>query len=111
MSKKAKLLLFQQDLKDGMSIEEALKKHELTFKYACDNMPRTLTKKKKGKKNNPSKNISINKDKYLVRKNEVYYGRYETLKEAMRLRDYMEKYGWNKKELKRIQEKLGVKPR
>ena len=27
MIKKAKLLLFQQDLKDGMSIEEALKKH------------------------------------------------------------------------------------
>ena len=93
-----------------MTIEEALKKHELTFKYACDNMPRAITKKPT-KKKNPSKNISINQGKYLVRKNDVYYGRYKTLKEAMRIRDYMEKHGWNKKELQNIQEKLGVKPR
>ena len=109
MIKKAKLLLFQQDLKDGMSIEEALKKHELTFQYACENMPRQLTKERK--KGNPSKYISRNEDKYLLRKNNVYYGRYRTLKDAMRVRDYMEKHGWNKKDLKKIQEKLGVKPR
>ena len=47
MIKKAKLLRFQKDLQSGMTLEEALQKHELTFQYAVENMPRPLTKPKR----------------------------------------------------------------
>ena len=47
MIKKDKLLRFQQDLKDGMTIEDALRKHGMSFQYVCENMPRQLTKKPK----------------------------------------------------------------
>ena len=45
MIKKTKLLKFQEDLRNGMTIEDALIKHELTFKDAVIHMPRPLTKK------------------------------------------------------------------
>ena len=45
MIKKTKLLLFQEDLRNGMTIEDALQKHGMSFQYAVENMPRPLTKK------------------------------------------------------------------
>ena len=48
----AELYQFQKDLKNGLTISEALQKHNLTFKYVCDNLPRAYVSKskKRGKK-------------------------------------------------------------
>ena len=45
-----KLLKLQEDLRNGMGLEEALIKHGLTFREAVIHMPRPLTKKKKRRK-------------------------------------------------------------
>ena len=41
------LYRFQQDLKHGLTIEVALTKHNLTFQYVCDNLPRAYVSKSK----------------------------------------------------------------
>ena len=43
----AELYQFQKDLKAGYTIEEALQKHNLTFKYVCDKLPRAYVSKSK----------------------------------------------------------------
>ena len=50
MIKEKTLLKFQKDLQDGMSIADALEKHQLTFKYVCDNMPRAYRTQQKRRK-------------------------------------------------------------
>ena len=42
---KNKLLELQKDLKDGLTLEEALTKHQISFKDAVTQMPRPLTDK------------------------------------------------------------------
>lgn len=41
------LYRFQKDLKDGLTISEALTRNNLTFKYVCDNLPRAYCSKSK----------------------------------------------------------------
>ena len=52
MVKKYKLEALQDDLKNGLTLQEALLKHNLTFKEAVTHMPRPQPKKssKRGKK-------------------------------------------------------------
>ena len=51
MVKKYKLEAFQEDLRNGLTLEEALLKHGLTFKEAVTEMPRPQPqKKRRGKK-------------------------------------------------------------
>ena len=50
MIKEKTLLKFQKDLQDGMSIADALEKHQLSFKYVCDNMPRAYRTQQKRRK-------------------------------------------------------------
>ena len=50
MIKEKTLLKFQKDLQNGMSIADALEKHQLTFKYVCDNLPRAMRGKKRRKR-------------------------------------------------------------
>lgn len=107
---------FQQDLREGMTINDALIKHELTFKQACDTLHGYRIRRKKQPNNHcdsftKEKYITYNRKKYLVRKNtngkERYYGRYTTLEEAVIVRDYLEEHGWTKHNLKVIKERLG----
>ena len=41
------LFNFRCDLKDGYTIEEALQRNNLTFKYVLENMPRPYNRKPK----------------------------------------------------------------
>ena len=45
MNKKDKLLRLQEDLRNGLTLEEALQKHGISFKDAVTQMPRPLTDK------------------------------------------------------------------
>ena len=42
---KNKLLELQKDLRNGLTLEEALTKHQISFKDAVTKMPRPLTDK------------------------------------------------------------------
>ena len=43
------LLRFQCDLRDGYTIEEALTRNKLSFKYVMDNLPRAYCSKSKNR--------------------------------------------------------------
>ena len=50
MVKKYKLEAFQEDLRNGLTLEEALLKHNLTFKEAVTEMPRPMPQKRRSKR-------------------------------------------------------------
>ena len=50
MVKRYKLEAFQEDLRNGLTLEEALLKHNLTFKEAVTEMPRPQPTKRSKRK-------------------------------------------------------------
>ena len=48
--KKSKLLKLQKDLRNGLTLEEALTKHQISFKDAVTQMPKPLTPKQWSKR-------------------------------------------------------------
>ena len=94
---------FQQDLRDGMSIEDALTKHGMTFKEAFENMERPhirgqKTVIEKRKDHSPSMYINKIRSRYVIYKKvndkQTYFGTYKTLTDAMKIRDCLVKDGW-----------------
>lgn len=89
---------FQNDLRGGMSIDDALRKHNMTFKEAIcklighDNYPRQRLPNKYGKY------IYYMGKRYYVRRRmnnkNVYFGNYETLEEAQERKMELERNGW-----------------
>lgn len=108
---------FRKDLRDGLTIAEACTKHNITFKYAVDNMERPYTKNRKPNYNcKGSRRVSL----YIYRLGTGFtiykslnckshnFGTYRTLEDAMKVRDYFLENGWNVKEVDNVCEKLGV---
>ena len=88
---------FQQDLRNGMSLEKALQKHNLTLEEAfirCTNGATTS--------NNEYHHIYLNKQdsKFAIRKSilgkEQHFGVFDTLEEAVKYRDKLMANGWRK---------------
>ena len=115
------LKAFQNDLRNGMTIEEACTKHNITFKDACREMPGNwnhprTTRQNDGvtyyRKHNLPDYITLNRGRYMLRKKIkrkwVYFGRYKSLEDAIKVRDYMMEHGWNKHLLNSVCRKLGV---
>lgn len=100
---------FQQDLRtSGETLDKTLKKHGLTLKKALDLCPvpqRT--------RNNPYyrngkpkiRNIAEHQGRFVVRKyingKYTYFGFYETLEEAIKVREICVECGWRKEEIDR----------
>ena len=92
------LKAFQEDLKNGMSIEDALRKHQLNFKEVVDEL--------KGHSSYPKQRIPSPFGKYIYYWQNVYhvqrkidgkhkhFGRYKTLKEAQDKKAELERNGW-----------------
>ena len=104
---------FQTDLQKGISINEALKKHGLTLPEAMYELKKQgRPNKKRIPKPLGMEYISRNQGKYLVRKTingkMLYFGRYATLEDAMKIRDYFAENGWQKEELQTIRGLLKV---
>ena len=91
MKKRFKRL--QNDLKAGMSIEDALTKHGMTFKEAFDGMPKPL-----GKTGVGEKYITLHQGKYIIQKTTKgkrrIFGSYNRLEDAIKVRDYCVEHGW-----------------
>lgn len=54
--------------------------------------------------------ISKNFKGYIIRKNNVYYGNYETLEIARKVKKELIKVNWDKGQLNKIRKEIGLKP-
>lgn len=127
------LLKFQKDLRDGMSISDACEKHEVNWGYAFENMRRmeamvkaktqsfkstsrvrgsARKRKSKIKVLNPSRYIFQRNNTFAVRKSvngkTKIFGTYNSLDDACKVRDELERVGWNQRRVDSVCERLGV---
>ena len=121
MIKVKTLKAFQNDLQDGMTLEDACRKHQISFKYACDNMGK-IQKKKIRPRNTSStyagEYIQERNGKYFVRKyvpsckrknsSTVMFGTYNSLEDAIKMREHCKKHGWKKRSVDKYCRELGI---
>ena len=104
---------FQQDLRNGMGLSEALNKHGLTFKEAVLYSPRPFTKQKKPASTHEKYIHAPRCGHYTVRKyirNRIRtFGTYYTLEDAIRIRNHCIKYGWKERSIDEYCKELGIK--
>ena len=111
------LIDFQQDLRNGSSLHEALCKHNLSLKEAMDGMdkPLTRTHRKKRRYEMMGKFIYRMGPYYVIQKSvkgtSVNFGTYNSLSDAQMVRDYFLEHGWYKTKLDTVCELLGVERR
>ena len=113
---------FQEDLRNGMSLEEALKKHNISFKEAWDKCPKPMKHGKMVQKKY-RKNIIQRADEHIQQRNDKYYirktvkgrfksfGVYTSLKDAQTVRDFLIKHGWTKKNMEKACNRYKIKRR
>lgn len=113
---------FLEDVKNGMSAYNLQDKYVLTprqYRWLMRGVVREkgydLKKtgvrrgKYRSKFDEPFVTVRPN-GKYLVRKDEIYYGQYDTLEIARQIKKELIKVNWDKKEINTIRKRLGLKP-
>ena len=114
---------FLADLNNGMSAYNLQHKYVLTprqYRHIMQNVIRkdgfsrkaTGLPRKKAQKDFNDTYISILKGRkgFIVRKNNVYYGNYETLEIARKVKRKLIEANWDKNQLNKIRIGLGLKP-
>ena len=102
------VITFQNDLRNGMTLEDALQKHGLSFKEACILCHKTTSIR--GTRNGEYHHIYKHFDGRFRVSREVNKKRYTvmvgTLENAVIIRDYLDMHGWNEENVKYVKEKL-----
>ena len=114
---------FLADLNDGMSAYNLQAKYTLTprqYRFIMRNIVRkdgfsrkaTGLQRKKVHKDFHDTYISISKGRkgFIIRKNNVYFGNYETLEIARKVKRKLIEANWDKSKLNDIRKELGLKP-
>lgn len=114
---------FLADLNDGMSAYNLQAKYTLTprqYRWIMRRITRkdgfsrkaTGLQRKKAHKDFNDTYISILKGRkgFIIRKNNVYFGNYETLEIARKVKKELIKVNWDKNQLNDIRKELGLKP-
>lgn len=103
----------QKDLKKGLSIQEVCTNYNLTFKELVNIFFKeayvSVNKVQRTKRFYIYPYRNSDRELWSIQKNNMYFGLYSTLDDAIKVRDCLIKRGWNKKELDCICQKLGVK--
>jgi hypothetical protein len=111
------LIEFQDSLRNGMGLWEALKEYNLTLKEAMGRMDKPITKVK------PRKVVFSTMGPYVYRRDNYYivqkrmksktvnFGTYNNLDDAKKVRDYYLEHGWNRNTLNKVCRELGVERR
>lgn len=111
------IVAFQKDLKNGMELEEALNKHNVSLSDAFDY---ALQKHFNENKKKQKKRAYNRAGKYIYKHNQVYYirrqfnyknmlfGSYESIEDAKKIMCYLEKYGWEQKRVDEYCKMAGV---
>ena len=111
---KKSLYKFRNDLRNGLTIAEACTKHNITFKYAVDNMERQHKPKRRvrGKSRRESEHIYRNGENYTIYKSinsrSYNFGTYRTVEDAIKVRNYFYEHGWDRKELDKVCQDLNI---
>lgn len=114
---------FLKDLDQGMSAYNLQAKYTLTprqYRWIMRNVIRkdgysrkaTGLQRKKAHKDFNDTYISILKGRkgFIIRKNNVYFGNYETLEIARKVKRKLIEANWDKSKLNDIRKELGLKP-
>ena len=114
---------FLADLNDGMSAYNLQAKYTLTprqYRFIMRNIVRkdgfsrkaTGLPRKKAHKDFNDTYISILKGRkgFIIKKNNVYFGNYETLEIARKVKRKLIEANWDKSKLNDIRKELGLKP-
>lgn len=114
---------FLADLNDGMSAYNLQAKYTLTprqYRFIMRNIVRkdgfsrkaTGLERKKAHKDFHDTYISILKGRkgFIIKKNNVYFGNYETLEIARKVKRKLIEANWDKSKLNDIRKELGLKP-
>ena len=114
---------FQDDLRSGMKLEDALIKHNLSFREAVEYCPKPICHKKHNQKPRQKRNVYKNIDKHISQRGEAYYvrkssegknywgGAYNTFEEAKLVRDFLEENGWNVVKVREACKKYNIERR
>lgn len=114
---------FQEDLRNGMTLEDALTKHNLTFKEAVEFVHKPITKKAKNRRPYKKKNYYQSVDEHISHKAGAFHvrksingemkwgGSYNTLEDAQTVRDFLNKEGWNIVKVNEVCKKFGIERR
>lgn len=116
---------FQHDLQQGMTIHEALTKYNYTLKYAFNQLQKQQ-KKTKNTRKRKLKNCTYNAGKYIQYRDGHYYlrktvyshkknrrvtrmfGTYQTLEDAIKMREAQKQIGWKVTHVDRLCDELGI---
>lgn len=114
---------FLKDLDQGMSAYNLQAKYTLTPRQYRSIMRKIIRKdnyskkatglpRKKAQKDFNDTYISILKGRkgFIIRKNNVYFGNYETLETARKVKRKLIEANWDKSKLNDIRKELGLKP-
>lgn len=110
------LIDFQEDIKNGMTIEDALTKHHLSFQYVCKNIGK-VKRWKIPEKTPVDERRYFNVQKTPDGKFRVYkqvggqnttFGTYRTMEDAIRIREHCHEHGWVKTNVDRYCRELGI---
>lgn len=114
---------FLKDLDQGMSAYNLQAKYTLTPRQYRWIMRKIIRKdgysrkstglsRKKAHKDFHDTYISILKGRkgFIIRKNNVYFGNYETLETARKVKKELIKVNWDKNQLNKIRKELKIKP-
>ena len=105
----SKIHEFQKDLQNGMTIEKALTKHELTLKQVWRELHyRPRNPNRPVDTSTGYRYIDYHQGKFRVYYKNEYYGHYDDLETAVQIRDYLLENGWDKRRLQNIRRTLKI---
>jgi len=96
----------RQQLQNGTTIQEVCQQYHISFKELCNlflSRGCTTDKSSTGKLY-----VSYDGHRFILRKNNGYYGSYQSLDDALKVRDYMIMNGWYRSRLDKVCRELGV---
>ena len=100
-------------LLNGETIEEVCQEYQITFPELLRKMSKLGNEKRYNKDSAfRTGHIYIGKSssgKYVVRKSKTYYGSFKSLDDAVKVRDWFIRNGWNKRWINRACRLTGVK--
>ena len=106
------LMPFQKDLREGMSIDDALKKHNLTLAEALQSVPLEYKRNNKTNWRDDTRNIFRRGRHFVIIKKRdgktKTFGTYDNLKSAKMVRDCLDENGWEQLDVGLICALLGV---
>ena len=97
-------------LQNGSTIQNICNEYHLTFNALWDIFKNEAQGQGRPKRKNLNKHLYITErdGKFFIRKNDVFYGTYKTLEDAIKVRDYFIYSRWDIRNLDKVCEELGV---